>query len=111
VDMPANHKSLRYKFEGALAITWGGTVLSGRVSDISAEGMFVEMSNPLWIGAAFFAQLMAEKLILLDCIVRWVEPGRGMGVSIVPPGEEGRKQFSAFLDTLASPSAPKDTFR
>jgi hypothetical protein len=109
--MSAKRKSLRYKFEGALAITWGGTVLSGRVSDISAEGMFVEMSNPLWIGAAFFAQLMAEKLILLDCVVRWVEPGRGMGLSIVPRGEEGRKKFSAFLDSLGSTSAPKDTFR
>jgi hypothetical protein len=94
-------KSPRYKFEGAIAINWGGTVLNGRVRGIESRGMFVEISNPLWIGATFYSQLMAEIPIILDCVVRWVEPGRGMGVSFVSPGEEGRKRFAAFLDTLS----------
>jgi hypothetical protein len=94
-------KSIRYKFDGDLAITWGGAVLTGRVREIGADGMFVEMSNPLWIGAAFSAQLAAEKPMLFDCVVRWVEPRSGMGVSIVAPGEEHRKRFAAFLDTLS----------
>lgn len=94
-------KSLRYKFKGDLAITWGGTVLSGRVCEIGPDGMFIEMTNPLWIGAAFSAQLAAEKPMLLDCVVRWIEPRRGVGVSILPPGEEDRKLFAVFLDTLS----------
>jgi PilZ domain len=98
-------KSLRYKFEANLAITWGGTILSGLVREISAEGMFVEMfvemSNPLWIGSAFSAHMELIKPIQLDCVVQWVEPGRGMGVSISLPAEEGRKHFAAILDTLS----------
>jgi hypothetical protein len=94
-------KSLRYKFEGAIAINWGGTVLSGRVREIDSRGMFVEISNPLWIGATFYSQLMADTPILLDCVVRWIEPGRGMGLSFVPPSEEGRKRFAALIDTLS----------
>jgi hypothetical protein len=76
-----------------------GAVLSGHVREIGPDGMFVEMSNPLWLGAAFSAQLAAEKPMLFDCVVRWVEPRSGIGVSIVAPGEEGRKRFAAFLDT------------
>jgi hypothetical protein len=94
-------KSLRYKFDGALAIRWGGGVLSGRVREIGADGIFVEIANPLWIGAAFSAQLLAEKPMLFDCVVRWVEPRSGMGVSFVAPGEEGRKRFAALLDRLS----------
>ena len=94
-------KSLRYKFEGAIAINWGGTVLSGRVHEIDSQGMFVEISNPLWICATFYSQLMAENPNLLDCVVRWVEPGRGMGISVVAPREEGRKRFAALIDTLS----------
>ena len=94
-------KSLRYKFEGAIAINWGGTVLSGRVREIDSQGMFVEISNPLWIGATFYSQLMAQTPILLDCVVRWIEPGRGVGISIVPPSEEGRKRFAALIDNLS----------
>lgn len=93
-------KSFRYKFDGALAITWGGAVLTGRVREIGPEGMFIEIANPLWVGAAFCAQLVAEKPMLFDCVGRWVEPRSGMGVSIVAPGEEGRKRFAAFLDRL-----------
>ena len=94
-------KSLRYKFNGALAIRWGGVVRSGRVREIGPDGMFVRMSKPLWVGAAFLAQLVAEKPILFECVVRRVEPRSDMGVSIVAPGEEGRKRFAAFLDTLS----------
>ena len=98
--MIGRRKSLKYKFDGALAIRWGGAVLSGRVREIGPDGMFIEIANPLCIGAAFSAQLVAQKPMLFECVVRWVEPSRGMGVSIVAPGAEGRKRFAAFLDTL-----------
>jgi hypothetical protein len=100
-------KSLRYKFDGALAIRRGGAVLSGHVREIGADGMFIEIASPLWIGATFSAQLAAEKPMLFDCVVRWVEPRGGMGVSIVAPGEEGRKRFAAFLDRLSGDDATR----
>ena len=74
---------------------------SGRIREIGADGMFIEIANPLWSGAAFSAQLVAEKPMLFDCVVRWVEPRSGMGVGIVAPGEEGRKRVAAFLDRLS----------
>ena len=61
VVMIGRRKSLKYKFDGALAIRWGGAVLSGRVREIGPDGMFIEIANPLCIGAAFSAQLVAQK--------------------------------------------------
>jgi hypothetical protein len=94
-------KSLKYKFDEAVTIRLGGDVLSGRVREISHDEMFIEIANLLCIGAAFSAQLVAQKPILLECVVRWVEPRRGMGVRIVAPGAEGRKRFAALLDRLS----------
>ena len=76
-------------------------MLNGRVRDIGAGGMFVVILDPFPIGAAFTAILVAENPMLLKCVVRWIEPGRGMGVSIVTPGQEGRKRFAALIGTLA----------
>jgi hypothetical protein len=75
-------------------------MLNGRARNIGAGGMFVVISNPPPIGAAFNALLVAENPMLLKCVVRWIEPGRGMGVSIVAPGQEGRKRFAALIGTL-----------
>jgi len=63
--------------------------------------MFVELPDPLWVGASFSAQLMVWKPLRVDCLVRWVDPGRGMGVSVVIRDEEDRKQFEGLLEDLA----------
>lgn len=76
-------------------------MLSGRVHEISGDGMFIEIADPLWIGAAFSARLLVETPMLFNCVVRWVEPRSGMGVSFVMPGEEGRKRFKAFFARLS----------
>jgi hypothetical protein len=94
-------RSLRFRYCGGLKITWGRVLLNGRVRDIGAGGMFVVISDPFPIGAAFTAVLVAENPMLLKCVVRWIEPGRGMGVSIVTPGQEGRKRFAVLIGTLA----------
>jgi hypothetical protein len=96
--------SARYRFSTAVEIEWGASVLKGSVSDISAEGMFIEVSEPLWIGASFSAQLALDKPLRVDCTVRRVTPGRGMGVSIFVPGEEGQKRFAGLLKALAQKS-------
>ena len=91
----------RYPFCTALEIEWGSSLLQGRVCDISAEGMFIEIASPLWVGASFSAQLSLVKPLRVDCTVHRVEPGRGMGVRIVVTDEESRKRFTGLLKALA----------
>ncbi len=76
-------------------------MLQGCVCDISAEGMFIEIASPLWVGASFSAQLLLDKPLRVDCTVHWVEPGRGMGVRIVVTDQESSKRFAALLEALA----------
>lgn len=94
-------KSLRYKFDGLVGIGLGDNMVNSHVRNMGRDGMFIEMPSPLSIGTVFTAQLALKAPVLIKCVVRRVEPGRGMGVSIVAPGTEGRKRLAAFLDTLA----------
>lgn len=91
----------RYLFSAALEIEWGSALLKGRVRDISAEGMFIEIAELLWVGASFSAQLALDKPLRVNCTVQRVEPGRGMGVSVVVPDEESIKRFAGLLEVLA----------
>lgn len=96
--------SPRYFFNAAVELEWGSTTLRGRVADISTNGMFIEMHDPLWIGAGFAARLELEKPVLLECSVRRVEPGRGMGVTFAIPESENKDSVSKLLGTLADKS-------
>jgi len=95
-------RSTRHPFDAVVEIEWGSTKLQGRVRDISAEGMRVEISNPLWIGASFSADVALDPPLRLDCVVRRVEPGRSIGVAFVVPSEAGRAQLAALLEALAN---------
>jgi hypothetical protein len=94
-------KSPRYPFDAVVELEWGSAKLRGRVSDISAEGMRIEIGDPLWLGAGFWAQVALDPPLRLECVVRRIEPGRSMGVSFGVPGEESRAQLAALLETLA----------
>src|SRR5262249_9212094 len=69
----------RYAFRADLEIEWGSAVLRGNTRDISSNGMFIESSDTLWVGAGFSARLVIDRPVKLDCSVKRVEPGRGMG--------------------------------
>jgi PilZ domain-containing protein len=71
----------RFSFDAPLEIEWGSSKLAARVSQISTVGMFVELDQPLWVGARFEARLGVQPPLLLQCTVRRVAPGQGMGVS------------------------------
>lgn len=94
-------KSPRYKVEGALAIEWGSTVLDAQVIDIGPDGLCIRMPNLLWMGASFSAQLTLDRPWRIDCIVRWINPGKSIGVSFFIPDEKGRRRFGLFMDRLA----------
>ena len=91
----------RYSFRADLEIEWGSAVLRGSTRDISASGMFIEAVDPLWVGAGFTARLGLERPVRLDCSVKRIEPGRGMGVSVAVSGSESQKLFQDLLSALS----------
>ncbi len=91
----------RYRFHADLEIEWGSTVLRARTRDISSNGMFIESPDPLWVGAGFSAQLTLDRPVKLNCSVKRVEPGRGMGVSIAPVEEHHQETLQALLNHLS----------
>jgi hypothetical protein len=91
---------LRRKFRGKLEMEWGSIVLSGDVRDIGPRGLFVELTPPLWIGASFRARLILNPILLLDCTVARVEPGKGIGVVFEVAEEIGKAQLESLLASL-----------
>jgi hypothetical protein len=91
----------RYAFRADLEIEWGSAVLRGSTRDISTGGMFIEAVDPLWVGAGFTARLTLDRTVRLDCFVKRVEPGRGMGVSVAVSESESQKLYKDLLSSLS----------
>jgi hypothetical protein len=91
----------RRKFRGKMEMEWGSTVLSADVRDIGPGGLFVELTPPLWVGAAFRARLMLKPVLLLDCTVVRVEPATGIAVVFEVAEERGKAQLEALLMSLS----------
>lgn len=92
----------RYSFRADLEIEWGSAVLLGNTRDISANGMFIESPDPLWVGAGFSARLVLDQPVRIDCSVRRIEPGRGMGVSVTLPEEPHLKRYQDLVGLLSN---------
>ncbi len=92
----------RYAFRADLEIEWGSAVLRGNTRDISANGMFIEAADSLWVGAGFTARLNLARPVRLDCSVKRVEPGKGMGVSVALSESESQKLYQDLLSSLSS---------
>jgi PilZ domain len=90
----------RYAFRTELDIEWGSAVLRASTRDVSASGMFIESADPLWIGAGFSASLQLDRPVRVDCRVRRVEPGLGMGVSVSLPQEQ-QKPYRELISKLS----------
>ena len=93
----------RYPYRAELEIEWGSAVLRGNTRDISANGIFIESADTLWVGAGFSAKLGLENPVKLDCSVRRVEPGRGMAVSVTVPEQSHQQQYLNLLASLSNP--------
>src|SRR5208337_4763279 len=92
----------RYAFRADLEIEWGSAVLRASTRDISANGMFIESQDTLWIGAGFTARLNLESPMKVDCFVKRIEPGRGMGVAVALSETENQKRYQDLLSTLST---------
>jgi hypothetical protein len=91
----------RYAFRTELEIEWGSALIRGSTRDISSNGMFIESADPLWVGAGFTARLGLEQPVKVNCFVKRVEPGRGMGVVVVVP-EEQQDRYRELLSSLSA---------
>src|SRR5262245_65020779 len=91
----------RYSFRADLEIEWGSAVLRGNTRDISSNGMFIESSDTLWVGAGFSARLVIDRPVKLDCSVKRVEPGRGMCVNIAVSEDENQKIYQDLLTMIS----------
>ena len=93
----------RYQFRAGLEIEWGSAVLRGSTRDVSSNGMFIEVPDTLWVGAGFSACLHLPQPVKLDCLVKRIEPGTGMGVSVALPETESQKLYHDLLSSLTPP--------
>jgi hypothetical protein len=91
----------RKKLQVSMEIEWGAAVLTGTVRDIGVAGLFVELTPPLWIGAAFRARLIVNPTLVLYCTVVRVEPNSGMAVRYEAPENDGKAQLEKLLVDLA----------
>jgi hypothetical protein len=94
-------RSPRYPYQACLEIEWGSARLKARTRDISAGGMFIESEDVLWVGAGFRAQLVTDRPVWLECSVKRVEPGLGMGVTIALPEDANAHPYQEILTRLA----------
>ena len=98
----------RFQFEVNAEVVCESNKEWGRVTDISRTGVFIEMVEPPAVGAEFTAYLALNLPLKLQCVVRRVVPGRGVGVAVtVPP--QSRKRFEALLKALLSGADPATT--
>jgi hypothetical protein len=104
--MDDRRKSPRYRFYADIEIDLGSKELRGRVCDISRYGMFIELPDPPELNTWFLGRLALNEPLRVNCVVQRIVPGRGVGVAIVIPEEEGQRRFDALLFALAQGSGP-----
>ena len=96
----------RYRFHAELEIEWGSAILRGKTRDISANGMFIESPDTLWVGAGFTARLALDRPVQMDCSVKRIEPGQGMAVAVTVAEQQHQQRYQDLLSTLSNPSSP-----
>jgi len=94
-------ESARYDFSGDIEIEWNSKKIRGCTKNISRSGMFVELPDGPELGSVFSAKLALQTPLQIECRVRRVVPGRGVGVSIVVVGKEEQARYEALLGALS----------
>jgi PilZ domain len=92
----------RFRYEATVEIEWGSARLRARTRDVSAGGMFLESEDVLWVGAGFRARLSTDSPLWLECSVKRVEPGSGMGVTVELREDQSQRYYAELLAKLAS---------
>lgn len=96
-------KYTRYGFQSDVDIVFGSETRRAFITDISMGGMFIVTETPLLIGSPCAVRLLFTPPLELDCVVRRVIPGRGMGVEIQRPSDVARVRLERLLTSLVNP--------
>lgn len=99
-DLIERREFNRRRLVGTIEIEWGSSTLTGLVRDVGPQGLFVELTPPLWVGATFLARLVVDPPLRLHCTVRRVEPGTGIAVTFELAEESGKAQLEKLLAQL-----------
>ena len=91
----------RFQFEVNAEVTWQSRRMWGRITDLSKSGLFIEMAGAPEPGQHFSVSLALNVPLKLNCTVRRVVPGLGIGVSLSAP-ESSKKRFQALLLALSA---------
>jgi hypothetical protein len=94
-------KFVRYHFRVDAEIAKRSTSVPCRVTDISREGMYIEVDDPPRVGASFNVRLALNVPLRLECLVRRVVPGAGVGVTFRVRARD-QKRFGALLLALGA---------
>ena len=98
----------RFKFTVNAEIVWQSQKKWGRVVDVSRSGLFIQMDEPPARGTRFSAHLALNVPLQLNCEVKRIVPGLGVGVAITVP-ETSKKRFEGLLLALSFSSDPAAT--
>ncbi len=101
MNIPERRKFPRYPFQADVEVQWGFETLPALATDISQGGMFIATTNPLWVGASFTARLQLGSPVTLNCTVRRVLPGKGMGVLFVDVTPEQQAQLAELIQKIS----------
>lgn len=95
----------RFKFEVKTQVVWESGKAWGRVTDVSRNGLFIELDEPLALGVNVSVHLALNVPLKLNGVVRRPVAGRGIGVGLSVP-EESKKRFDALLKALSLDADP-----
>jgi PilZ domain len=93
----------RYPCVADVKITWGEVALDAQLRDISLSGMYLETAEPLWARAEFSARILLPEVLLVNCIVRRMDKGKGMVVEFTDLSSETRMNLQHLVWKLAHP--------
>jgi hypothetical protein len=98
----------RFKFTVKAEVVWQSQKKWGQVVDVSRSGLFIQMDEPPARGSRFTAHLALNAPLTLNCEVKRIVPGLGVGVAIAVP-EASKKRFEALLQALSFSADPAAT--
>lgn len=102
MEASERRKNPRYRCNAPVKISWGQVTLDARLRDISATGMYIETSEPLWLRAEFSATVSLSEKLIVRCVVRRVDEGKGMVVEFLEMSPDWRMSLNHLLWRLAN---------
>jgi hypothetical protein len=84
--MEERRKYPRTEIDEAAYVSSGGSVMSCRVRNISAEGAAIDVENPAFV-PQYFRLVMAKDSSVYECRIGWIQRNRiGVTFTALPQG-------------------------